>query len=83
MKKIKTLTGVEFGYEGLVDNGLVIHKNIPIQISKNIINVIKDEILRRSPILMGACRDNLSCSPKTGQVNKVVRRSWPMVIKKY
>lgn len=60
MKTNKTLTGIKFKYEGSVDEGLVIHKNIPIWIPKNIINAIKEEVLRRSPILMGACRDNPS-----------------------
>lgn len=57
MKQTRTLTGVEFEYEGSIDDGLVIYKNIPIGISKNIINAIKSEITRRSPIFMGACRD--------------------------
>lgn len=60
MKQTKTLMGVEFKYEGSLDNGLIIYKNISIGISKNIVNAIKSEITRRSPVLMGACRDNPS-----------------------
>ncbi len=58
MKQTKTLMGVVFKYEGSIDNGLIIYKNIKINISKIIINAIKSEIIRRSPVLMGACRDN-------------------------
>jgi hypothetical protein len=60
MKQTKTLTGVELEYEGSINDGLVIHKNILIKISKNIINAIKSEITSRSPVLMGAHRDNPS-----------------------
>lgn len=60
MKQTKTLRGVGFKYEGSLDNGLVIHKRISIGISKDIVNAIKSEITRRSPVLMGACRDNPS-----------------------
>jgi len=60
MKQTKTLMGVGFKYEGSLDNGLVIHKRISFGISKDIVNVIKSEITRRSPVLMGACRDNPS-----------------------
>lgn len=60
MKQTKTLMGVGFKYEGSLDNGLIIYKNIDIKISKIIINAIKSEIIRRSPVLMGACRDNPS-----------------------
>jgi hypothetical protein len=60
MKQTKTLMGVGFKYEGSLDNGLVIHKKISIGISKDIVNAIKSEIMRRSPVLMGACRDNPS-----------------------
>ncbi len=60
MNQTKTLMGVGFKYEGSLDNGLVIHKRISIGISKDIVNTIKSEIIRRSPVLMGACRDNPS-----------------------
>ena len=60
MKQTKTLMGVGFKYEGSLDNGLIIYKKINIGISKKIVNAIKSEITRRSPVLMGACRDNPS-----------------------
>ena len=60
MKHQKTLTGIEFNYEGSLDNGLTIYKKGKIVIPKKFIDVIKSEITRRSPILMGACRDNPS-----------------------
>jgi len=60
MKQTKTLMGVVFKYDGSLDNGLIIYKKIDIGISKNIINAIKSDITRRSPVLMGACRDNPS-----------------------
>ena len=58
MKQTKTLMGVGFKYEGSIDNGLIIYKKINIKISENIIKAIKTEIIRKSPVLMGACRDN-------------------------
>lgn len=60
MKQTKTLMGVGFKYEGSLDNGLIIYKKINIKISEKIIKVIKTEIIRKSPVLMGACRDNPS-----------------------
>ena len=60
MKQTKTLMGVGFKYEGSIDNGLIIYKKINIKISENIIKAIKTEIIRKSPVLMGACRDNPS-----------------------
>ena len=58
MKQTKTLMGVVYKYDGSIDNGLIIYKKINIKIPKIIINAIKSEIIRRSPVLMGACRDN-------------------------
>ena len=43
-----------------IDKGLIIYKKISIGISKEIINAIKSKITQRSPVLMGACRDNPS-----------------------
>jgi hypothetical protein len=58
MSGARTLMGVEFQYSGSLDTGLIIHKNIDIHISTNIIQMIRGEIEKRSPVLMGACRDN-------------------------
>lgn len=60
MKETKTLMGVGFKYEGSIDNELIICKKIDIRVTTKIINAIKSEITRKSPILMGACRDNPS-----------------------
>ena len=60
MKQSKTLSGIRFNYEGSLDSYLTIYKNIKIKIPKKIIDVIKSEINQKSPILMGACRDNPS-----------------------
>ena len=57
MLNARTLMGVEFQYSGSLDTGLIIHKNIDIYISVNIIQMIRGEIEKRSPVLMGACRD--------------------------
>jgi len=57
MSSARTLMGVEFQYSGSLDTGLIIHKNIEIYISKNIIQMIRSEIEKRSPVFMGACRD--------------------------
>jgi hypothetical protein len=54
----RTLMGVEFHYSGSLDTGLIVHKNVDIHISAKIIRLIRGEIERRSPVLMGACRDN-------------------------
>lgn len=58
MNQARTLMGVGFKYEGSLDKELVIHKKINIKISKANVDLIKSEIIRRSPVLMGACRDN-------------------------
>ena len=58
MSSARTLMGVEFQYSGSLGTGLVVHKNTDIYISVNIIQMIRGEIERRSPVLMGACRDN-------------------------
>lgn len=60
MKQAKTLMGIEFKYDGTINSDLIIYKNLNIKIPKKIINAIKSEIIRKSPVLMGACRDNPS-----------------------
>ena len=54
----RTLLGVEFRFSGTLAAGLIIHKNIDIRISPDAIRIIQDEIQSKSPVLMGACRDN-------------------------
>lgn len=60
MKQSKTLMGIGFNYEGSIDSELIIHKNLNIKIPKKVIDAIKSEIKRKSPVLMGVCRDNPS-----------------------
>jgi hypothetical protein len=61
LKHAKTLTGVEYKYEGSLDTELTIYQNDSInKISKEIIGKIKSEIKQRSPVKMGACRDRPS-----------------------
>lgn len=55
MRSTKTLTEVGFDYSGSLDQGLIIHKRVPIKIKPEIVRVIRDEIRRRTPVLMGAC----------------------------
>lgn len=50
----------KFRYSGSLDTGLVVHKGVDIAISVDTIMLIRTEIARRSPVLMGACRDNPS-----------------------
>jgi hypothetical protein len=50
----KTLTGSAFEYTGSLSTGLVVHKRVDVPISSEIVRVIRDEIRRRSPVLMGA-----------------------------
>jgi len=38
--------------------GLVIHKKVNIRIPPDAITIIQSEIQEKSPVLMGACRDN-------------------------
>jgi len=50
--------GVEFRYSGTLDTSLIVHKNVDIYISADTVRMIRGEIERRSPVLMGACRDH-------------------------
>jgi hypothetical protein len=54
MPSARTLMGVEYQYSGSLDTDLIIHKKIDIHISANTISLIRTEIIKRSPILMGA-----------------------------
>ena len=40
MSSARTLMGIEFKYSGSLDTGLIVHKNIDIYISGNIIQMI-------------------------------------------
>ena len=54
MKRAKAI------WEAFCDTELTIYKNLNIKIPKKIIVAIKSEIKQKSPVLMGACRDNPS-----------------------
>jgi hypothetical protein len=58
MQTARTLMGVEFRFSGSLSTGLVIHKNVNIRIPHDAIKIIQAEIEEKSPVLMGACRDN-------------------------
>jgi hypothetical protein len=58
--KSKTVTGVDFEYTGSLDAGLVVlFQKSALKITPEIIRVIRGEILKRSPVLMGANRKPL------------------------
>lgn len=59
VKQAKTLMGVEYKYSGSLNKDLVIYKN-KFKVSPKIINIIRSVIEQKSPVLMGACRDNPS-----------------------
>lgn len=58
MPSARTLMGVEFQYSGSLDTGLIVHKKVDVRIPAKAIQLIRGEIQNKSPILMGACRDN-------------------------
>ena len=68
MLSARTLMGVAFKYSGSLADGLIIHKNVDIHISAEIIQMIRNEIDKRSPVLMGACRDN----PTTDSIGEML-----------
>ena len=60
MPKSKTVTGVDFEYEGSLDSGLVVQfEKSTLKIAPEVVRVIRAEILKRSPVLMGASRKPL------------------------
>ena len=58
MSSARTLMGVKFQYSGSLETELIVHRNVDIHISADVIQMIRGEIEKRSPVLMGACRDN-------------------------
>jgi hypothetical protein len=55
-----TVTGVQFEYSGSLATGLIVSfKNSAMKITPETITFIRDEITRRSPVLMGANRKPL------------------------
>jgi len=59
MKRSKTVMGKQFEYSGSLSDGISVHfgdAGADWFIPPEIIQVIKDEIAKRSPVLMGASR---------------------------
>lgn len=55
-----TITGVPFEYSGSLSTGLVVSfKNSALKITPDTVRIIREEITRRSPVLMGANRKPL------------------------
>lgn len=55
-----TVTGVKFDYSGSLATGLVVvFRNSAMKITPETIRIIRDEITKRSPVLMGANRKPL------------------------
>jgi hypothetical protein len=58
--KSKTVTGKDFRYEGSLDRGLVVFfPRSMLKIKPETVRVIRSEIQKRSPVLMGANRKPL------------------------
>jgi hypothetical protein len=58
--EVMTVTGVQFEYSGSLATGLIVSfENSAMKITPETINIIRDEITRRSPVLMGANRKPL------------------------
>jgi len=58
MKQSKTLMGISFSYDGNIESDLIVYRATTIHIPQKIIAFIKNEIIERNPVLMGANRDN-------------------------
>ncbi len=55
-----TVTGVRFEYSGSLDSGLVVNfRTSALKIKPEVIRIIRQEIAKRSPVLMGANRKPL------------------------
>lgn len=60
MAQSRTVTGKSFEYTGSLTGGLTIRfERSALRISPDIIQVVRQEIVRRSPVLMGANRQPL------------------------
>lgn len=71
MQKARTLMGVEYQYSGSLETGLIIHKKVDVRITADAIKLINSDITNRSPVLMGACRDN----PTQGSIGEVLKKN--------
>jgi hypothetical protein len=76
----RTITGVEFEYSGSLATGLVISFNSSaMKITPEIITVIRNEITKRSPVLMGANRKPL-VADSIGETLWLQHRTTPQVM---
>lgn len=58
LQTAKTVTGLEFQYAGSLSKGIEIYRtHSTFRTSTDVIDLIKSEIHRASPVLMGANRD--------------------------
>ena len=76
----RTLTGVQFDYSGSLTTGLVVSfKNSAMKITPEIITIIRGEIEKRSPVLMGANRKPL-VADSVGETLWLKHRTTPQVM---
>ena len=75
-----TVTGVRFDYSGSLATGLVVSfRNSAMKITPDTIRIIRDEITKRSPVLMGANRKPL-VADSVGETLWLEHRTTPQVM---
>src|ERR1017187_6639047 len=75
-----TVTGVQFDYSGSLVTGLIVSfKNSAMKIKPETIEIIRDEITKRSPVLMGAKRKPL-VADSVGETLWLKHRTTPQVM---
>jgi hypothetical protein len=75
-----TITGVRFDYSGSLATGLVVSfRTSAVKISPNTITIIRNEITKRSPVLMGANRKPL-VPDSVGEALWLKHRTSPQVM---
>ena len=75
-----TVTGVQFEYTGSLATGLTISfRNSAMKITPQTITIIRDEIIKRSPVLMGANRKPL-VADSVGETLRLKYRTTPQVM---
>jgi len=75
-----TVTGIRFDYSGSLATGLVISfKNSAMKISPETIRIVRNEITKRSPVLMGANRKPL-VADSVGEALWLKHRRSPQVM---
>src|ERR1019366_2713132 len=83
-----TVTGVQFDYSGSLATGLIVSfTNSAMKIKPETIRIIRDEITKRSPVLMGANRKPLvtdsvgeTLAEKYGVSPQVMRYVLPLLV---